>query len=502
MQPLNQYVKDAHLGTHPLRCVQTVSLVQLGGGGSSANAKFANFKKFNRGNVASRGCCIGCISLSLARLWLASVFDLCYEMPVEVELYELLGVSVDASEDEIKKAYRKKAKEHHPVKNPNDPEASQKFQEMAAAYEILSDPNKREVYDSYGMDGVAGRGGKGGGPPGMDPADIFAEFFGGGGPGMFSFDFGGGPRSGRRRGSQDSIIEYDVTLEDLYNGKSVKMNMEREVVCESCKGSGARGSAKPRKCVKCEGKGWTYVHSQIGPSQLATSRAVCSECDGEGEKLREKDRCKKCKGEKTVKEKTRQEIHIEKGMSDRQRIVLAGAGDQTPGSPPGDVVFVLKLKQHESFERSGNDLLATVKITLSEALLGFSRVLITHLDGRGVRVSSPPGKVVKFGDTIVLRGEGMPTYKRPDEKGDLYVVMQVEMPDEEWLRSTDRAALEKLLPPKKAEVDPLPAVVHEADYEECDIADFGEDEDGWEDEDEDEDDFHPGMGGEPDCRQQ
>ncbi|TFK49892.1 DnaJ-domain-containing protein [Heliocybe sulcata] len=419
-------------------------------------------------------------------------------MPVETELYELLGVSPDASEDEIKKAYRKKAKEHHPDKNPNDPEASQKFQEMAAAYEILSDSNKREVYDSSGMEGVAGRGG--GGPGGMDAADLFEQFFGGSGM-HFGFDFGAGSRGGRRRNSSDSIIEYDVTLEDLYNGKSVKMNMEREVVCETCKGSGARGSAKPKKCVKCEGKGWTFVHSQVSPSQLATSRAMCSECDGEGEKLREKDRCKKCKGEGTVKEKTRQEIQIGKGMSDRQRIVLAGAGDQTPGSPPGDVIFVLKLKPHESFERSGNDLLTTVKITLSEALLGFSRILVTHLDGRGVRVSSPPNKVLKFGETIVLRGEGMPVYKRPEEKGDLYVVFQIEMPDEQWLQSIDQAALENLLPPKKVEVEPQPAVVDEADFEECDIADFGEDEDDWEDEDEEED-FHPGMGGEPDCRQQ
>ncbi|KZT29690.1 DnaJ-domain-containing protein [Neolentinus lepideus HHB14362 ss-1] len=421
-------------------------------------------------------------------------------MPVETELYELLGVPADATEDEIKRAYRKKAKEHHPDKNPNDPEASQKFQEMAAAYEILSDSNKREIYDSYGMEGVAGRGAAAGGPGGMDAADVFEHFFGGSGM-NFAFDFGAGSRGSRRRPSSDSIIEYDVTLEDLYNGKSVKMNMEREVVCEPCKGSGTRGNAKPKKCVKCEGKGWTFVHTQVGPSQLATSRAMCSECDGEGEKLKEKDRCKKCKGEKTVKEKTRQEIHIEKGMSDGQRIVLAGAGDQVPGSPPGDVVFVLKLKQHESFERSGNDLLTTVKVTLSEALLGFSRILVTHLDSRGVRVSSPSGKVIKFGDTIVLRGEGMPVYKRSSDKGDLYVVFQIEMPDEVWLQSADRAALERVLPPKKAEVEPKPPVVDEADYEECDIADFGDDEDTWEDED-DEDDFHPGMGEEPECRQQ
>ncbi|KDQ57245.1 hypothetical protein JAAARDRAFT_35864 [Jaapia argillacea MUCL 33604] len=378
---------------------------------------------------------------------------------------------------------------------------------MAAAYEILVDAERRETYDLHGMEGVAGRGGRG--PADMDAADLFAQFFGGGGPmggmggmgGMnFEFDFGAGGKPGRRK-SQDSVINYDVTLEDLYNGKSVKMNMEREVVCETCKGSGAKGNAKPKKCAKCEGKGWTFIHSQVGPSQLATSRAQCSDCEGEGEKLREKDRCKKCKGETTVKEKTRQEIQVERGMMDKQRIVLAGAGDQEPGGPPGDVIFVLKAAHHESFERSGIDLLTTVKITLSEALLGFSRILVTHLDGRGVAVASPPGKIITSGETIVLRGEGMPTYKRPDQKGDLYVVLEVEMPDDQWLKTIDRKALEKILPPKKSDVEPRPAVVDDAQYEECDIADFGDGDDEWEDDEED-DEFGDEMGGEPDCRPQ
>ena len=201
---------------------------------------------------------------------------------------------------------------------------------------------------------------------------------------------------------------------------------------------------------------------------------TCSECDGTGEKLRPKDRhattfflesfvetyficrCRKCKGEKTVEEKTRQEIFIEKGMIDGQRIVLAGGGDQEvrvkrvlptniplklvysqPGIPAGDVIFVLKASPHASFERSGDDLLTKVAITLSEALLGFSRILITHLDGRGIKVVSPPMKAINPGSCIVVRDEGMPIYKRPDQKGDLYVRFEVEMPDEQWLKSID-----------------------------------------------------------------
>ncbi|KAF8199639.1 hypothetical protein BJ912DRAFT_949789 [Pholiota molesta] len=434
-------------------------------------------------------------------------------MPVETELYELLGVSFDASEDEIKKAYKKKAKEHHPDKNINDPEAGQKFQEMAAAYEILSDPHKRESYDTHGLDGMAG----GHGDP-MDAANLFAQFFAnGGGPPMFGFDFGP-EMGGRRRGKgEDSIIPYEVTLEDLYNGKSVKMNMEKEIICGVCKGSGARGNAKPKPCSTCEGKGWTNTKVRLASGAYGNSRGQCSDCHGHGEKLKEKERCKKCKGEKTVKEKTRQEIFIEKGMTDRQRIVLAGAGDQEPGIPAGDVIFVLKAKPHESFERSGNDLLTNVTITLSEALLGFSRIILTHLDGRGIKMTTPPGKIIKFHETIVLRGEGMPIYRRPEEKGDLYVVFQIEMPDEQWLKTADVQAVEAILPPKRGNVEPLPEVVDEADYEESDIVDvgarsfpagsffdqgfasqFGEGDEDWEDEDEDED----GMGGEPDCRPQ
>ncbi|RPD75245.1 DnaJ-domain-containing protein [Lentinus tigrinus ALCF2SS1-7] len=436
-----------------------------------------------------------------------------FSVPVETALYELLGVSTTATEDEIKKAYRKKVRRCTSLLNPDDPEAGQRFQEMAAAYEILSSVETREAYDRYGMEGMS-RGGAGGGfGPGMDPADIFAELFG---ASMgFGFDFGPGSRGPRRRKGEDSNIPYEVTLEDLYNGKTVKMNMEKEVVCGVCKGSGAKGSAKPKQCVKCEGKGWTMVTTSLG-GRLGTHRAMCTECEGHGEKLREKDRCKKCKGNKTVKEKTRQEIYIERGMADRQRIVLAGAGDEEPGIPPGDVIFTLKTKPHDSFERSGSDLLTTVHITLSEALLGFSRILLTHLDGRGVHVTSPKGKIIKPGDSIVLRGEGMPHYKTPDHKGNLYVMLEIDMPEESWLKTIDPQALEAILPPKKPEMDPKPAVVDEVPFEASDIVDvretpfpagsnffdhpsgfqFGDgDEADWEDDEDDED-------GEPECRPQ
>ncbi|KAJ7284669.1 hypothetical protein C8J57DRAFT_699231 [Mycena rebaudengoi] len=418
-------------------------------------------------------------------------------MPVETELYDILGVSPSASQDEIKKAYRQKAKEHHPDKNINDPDAGQKFQELGAAYETLSDPELRRMYDIGGMDSLHGPGP---GMGGMDAADLFAQFFESSGGGMpFGFDFGAGPSRRRRGTGEDTVIPHAVTLDELYNGKTLKLNMEKQAVCGICKGSGARGNAKPKACGSCDGKGWTFAQMSTG-SHLTSTRVSCSNCSGTGEKLREKDRCKSARVRKTVKEKNRQEVVIEPGMADQQRIILAGAGDEEPGTPAGDVIFVLRLTPHESFERSGSDLLTNVTITLSEALFGFSRILITHLDGRGVQVTSPPGKIIKHSDTIILRGEGMPTHKQAGLKGDLYVTFTIEMPDEEWLRTVNKQALASLIPPKKADIDPRPAVVSTAAFEEADIEEFGEgDEADWVEDDEDDEYGGPG---EPDCRPQ
>ncbi|KIY51806.1 DnaJ-domain-containing protein, partial [Fistulina hepatica ATCC 64428] len=418
-------------------------------------------------------------------------------VPVDIELYEVLGVSTNASEADIRKAYRVKVITQLPKVNINDPEASEKFQEVQAAYEILSDPQRRAAYDSDGLGDPSGFGGMG-----VDPDEFFQRFFQAGMGGTnFGFDFG----PDRPHKSKNSIIPHEVTLEDVYNGKSVKLSMEKEAVCAQCNGSGAKAGSKPKTCSTCEGKGYTFAATAIQPNLYGKTRTRCTNCNGEGRKYRDKDRCKKCKGAKVVKEKTRHELHIEKGMTDKQRIVLTGAGDQVPGEPPTDVIFVLSVLPHKNIERAGNDLLTTVNITLSEALLGFSRILLTHLDGRGIEVSSPPGKVLKCDTTIVLRGEGMPTYKNPDHKGDLYVALNVEMPDEDWLKSVDRMALAALLPSKRENPSPMPDIVDTAKFEESDVTDFGaghdddDDDENWEDE---EDGFGPGFDGQPECRTQ
>ncbi|KAG9015228.1 hypothetical protein FRB94_004347 [Tulasnella sp. JGI-2019a] len=362
---------------------------------------------------------------------------------------------------------------------------------MAEAYETLIDPDSREAYDQFGQnDGPPGMGG-------MNPEDLFAQMFGGGG---MRFEMGGGPprgKNGKRKG-EDSTIDYKVTLEDLYNGKSPHFNLEKGVICATCKGSGGKPNTKPKKCTGCDGRGMTVIQRSLGGGQVGLSQVVCPECAGEGMKFKDKDRCKKCKGDKTVKEKKQVEIFIEKGMADKQKIVLHGEGDQEPGVETGDLIFVLRLEPHTTFERSGSDLLTTVHITLSEALLGFSRILITHLDGRGIRVASEKDKIIRNNDTIVIRGEGMPIAKRPDEKGDLFITFQVDFPPDDWLKGLDIKSVEQLLPPKKGDLWPTPAVVDDAEYEKADVADFGandEDDENWTDDEDDE-------AGPGDCRPQ
>ncbi|KAG9088281.1 hypothetical protein FRC06_002115 [Ceratobasidium sp. 370] len=340
-------------------------------------------------------------------------------MVVDTRYYDLLDLNPAATPAEIKRAYKKKALQSHP--NP-DPNAAQEFQELSTAYETLIDDHKREHYDQYGPDGP--NRSMFGDDMEMGEEELFAHLFAGMGGGMF--DTGGNHRRSGR--GEDSILPYEVTLEDLYLGKEVKMNLTRNVICLQCHG------------------------------------------------------CKKCKGNKTVQERKKIEFTIRKGTEDKTRITLAGQGDQEPGRETGDLVFALKAKPHKTFERSGADLLVTVHITLSEALTGFNRVILTHLDGRGIRVQSTPNKIIRSGDSVRVINEGMPFCNSP-KRGDMYVMYEVDMPDDEWLNSVDKEALNQLLPPKKTDV-PATTVTN-VQFEAADVADFGDREiDSGEDDDE------------------
>ncbi|CAG8714356.1 8788_t:CDS:2, partial [Cetraspora pellucida] len=217
------------------------------------------------------------------------------------DYYEVLGVESTASENEIKKAMK-----YHPDKNP-DEAASEKFKEISHAYEILCDPEKREIYDRYGEEGGGGNS--------MTPEDLFASLF----------SFGGG-HSRQKRG-KDIIKPFSVILEDLYNGKTARISLQRDVVCSLCHGKGSKSGAT-KKCHSCEGRGVKVAMRQIGPGMIQRINTVCANCNGTGGIIREKDKCKKCKGLKVVEEKKKLDIYIEKGMQNNQRIVMQGEADQ------------------------------------------------------------------------------------------------------------------------------------------------------------------------------
>lgn len=352
--------------------------------------------------------------------------------------YEILGVSKSASPDELKKAYRKAAIKNHPDKG-GDPE---KFKELAQAYEVLSDPEKRDIYDQYGEDAL--KEGMGGGGGGHNPFDIFESFFGGASP----FGGGGGSsRVGRRqRRGEDVVHPLKVSLEDLYNGTSKKLSLSRNVLCSKCKGKGSKSGAS-MKCPGCQGSGMKVSIRQLGPSMIQQMQHVCADCKGSGESISDKDRCTQCKGEKVVQDKKVLEVHVDKGMQHSQKITFQGEADEAPDTVTGDIVFVLQLKEHAKFKRKNDDLSVEHTLNLTEALCGFQFIL-THLDGRQLLIKSSPGEIIKPGQFKAINDEGMPIHQRPFMKGKLYIHFSVDFPESGTLSHEQCRALEACLPPK------------------------------------------------------
>lgn len=342
--------------------------------------------------------------------------------------YELLGVEKDVNDDDLKKAHRRLAMRYHPDKC-SEEGAAEKFQEIQAAYDVLSNAEKRQIYDKYGeeglKEGMAERGGGGGGMQGFP----FSSFFGGGRE----------PR-GQRRG-EDAVHSLSVSLEDLYNGKTSRLSMSKNVICTPCKGKGGDGV---RKCPGCGGNGIRVVNRSMGFMQMQ-QQISCPDCSGEGEII--KTRCNVCRGNKTVRETKTLEVHIEKGMTHGQRITFEGEGDQTPGIMPGSVIIVLQQKEHARFKREGENLHVTHTINLVEALCGFKFVFL-HLDQRKLLIESGAGQVIKPGDVKSVANEGFPTWKRPFDKGYLFIKFDVQFPDA--IPSRVQQSLEALLPPRSA----------------------------------------------------
>lgn len=353
------------------------------------------------------------------------------------KLYEVLGVEKSANAKEIKKAYRKLAVKHHPDKGGDE----HLFKEINAAYEILSDEEKRKLYDKYGLEGV-----EQGDAPSAGGEDLFSMFFGGGGRGRSA-----GPRKG-------PSIQHPikVSLEDLYNGKTVKLAINRKVL---------QGEAK--YCDTCNGKGVVLEVRQIGPGMITQMQRACDECKGQGNVY------------KTKNERKVVEVHIEKGATHNQKVTFRGMADETPGRETGDVHFVVQEKDHHLFKRKGADLLLSQDISVNQALTGFS-YKIKHLDGREMIIKSKPGEVIqceveaggkKLPYMTKVANEGMPSKGNPFVKGDLYVMFSVKFPK----KIDPKVALQisKLLPDPNVE-EPYDAMeVEEHFMESADLRLFG-----------------------------
>jgi len=414
-------------------------------------------------------------------------------MPKDNKFYDLLGVSRDVNEAELRKQYRKLAMQYHPDKNPNNPEAADKFKEVSHAYEILSDPQKREIYNQYGEEGLNDNG------AGYNAEDIFSQFFGGG------FFGGGGPRRGGRpqqRRGEDLQHPLKVTLEDLYKGKTTKLSLQKSVMCADCNGKGSKNPQAVKKCDGCRGQGIKVTLRQIAPGMVQQMQQTCPDCRGSGEVIKEKDRCGRCNGGKTYQEKKVLDVYIDKGMRHGQRVVFSGEGDQSPDVIPGDIIVVLQQKEHATFRREGDDLIMEHELNLHEALCGYE-LRITHLDGRILRVKSAAGEVVTPGSVKCIIGEGMPIHKRPYEKGRLIIRFNVVFP--KTMTPEAVKLVEKALPKPKAKPP-----VKDEDVEDVELTEYVVNQErgrrhqhrGGEAYEEDDDDGHDGHQPGVSCAQQ
>ena len=359
------------------------------------------------------------------------------------DYYEVLGVEKNASADEIKKAYRKKAIQYHPDRNPGDKEAEEKFKEAAEAYDVLSNPDKRARYDQFGhagMSGAAGNGGPFGGfGGGMSMDDIFSMFgdiFGGhGGFGGFSgFGGGGGAQQRRYRGS-DLRVKVKLTLKEISTGVEKKFKLKKYVPCPHCHGTGAEGNSGVETCPTCKGTGSVIRNQQTILGTMQT-RTTCPTCGGEGHII--KDKCKECGGEGIVYGEEIVTVKIPKGVAEGMQLSMSGKGNAGKhNSVPGDLLILVEEEPDKELIRDENDLIYNLLLSFPTAALG-GTVEIPTIDGK-VKVKIEPG--TQPGKVLRLRNKGLPSVNGYGT-GDLLVNVSVYVP--ETLSKDEKKALEEM----------------------------------------------------------
>jgi len=326
----------------------------------------------------------------------------------ETHYYDVLGVSPSASPGEIKKAYYKLAQKYHPDKPTGD---EQKFKEIQKVYEVLSDPDKRSTYDSYGEKGLESGAGEG--------------------VSIFDFITGAGRRGRENRGPQQCnpiTKELPCTLEEMYKGKDAMVSVERQRRCPECDGVGAMTPNAIGKCSECDGHGVVVITRRMGP-MITQQQMACSACNGTGERVNDPSKiCKKCRGRKLVRDVTKISVHVEPGAYDGQKISFYGEGDWAPGMESGDFILVVREIKHKVFERKEADLFMKKEISLEESLCGFSFNL-KHVSGETVTIYRTPGEVTAHNSILACRNLGMPVHGRNYELGRLFITFTIKFPD-------------------------------------------------------------------------
>ncbi len=339
------------------------------------------------------------------------------------DYYEVLGIDKSADQDAIKKAYRKLAVKYHPDRNPGDKEAEEKFKEATEAYEVLSDDQKRPIYDQYGFAGLEGMGGGGGGY--SHAYHDFSDLFGGMGGGfsdIFDSIFGGGFSGGGSRGGPEagSNLSYglNITFKDAVYGTSTDIHFRHRERCEACNGTGAAAGANKKTCPTCNGVG--QVRQGNG---FFTIQQTCPTCRGKGTTIDKP--CSLCRGSGLQEKNKQMSLKIPAGVDNGRRIIIRGQGDAGEnGGPAGDLVIVLHVAQHPNFQRQDNDLFCSIPVTMSQAALG-CEVTITALDDKKLTIKIPEG--TPTGKMLRIKGEGVPI-SGSSRKGDLYVEISVQIP--------------------------------------------------------------------------
>lgn len=352
------------------------------------------------------------------------------------DYYDVLGVSKNAEQVEIKSAYRKLAIKYHPDKNPDNKEAEEKFKEAAEAYEILSNAEKRQRYDQFGHAGTGANGGYGGG---MNMEDIFSNFgdiFGGGNPFESFFGGGGQSRGGRRPTKGTNLrIKVKLTLDEIANGANKKIKVNKQIICKACDGTGAKDRSSTSTCRTCGGSGSVRRVTNTILGQMQTT-STCPTCNGDGVEITAK--CTTCHGEGLVRGEETISITIPAGVSEGMQLSMSGKGNASPrGGLPGDLIILIEELPHEVLKRDGNNVIYDLYISFVDAALGAS-IEVPTIDGKA-KIKIDPG--TQGGKILRLKGKGIPEINSY-HKGDQLVYVNVWTP--KALSQTERDQLEEL----------------------------------------------------------